>query len=108
MNFEEYRRERSKLFAKQPYQKETNTLLWASNSLCGEVGELANEVKKIFRDDHGKITDERINKLMDEGGDVIWYLFFFFEDTLGVPLEFLMQRNMDKLKKRYKINELQL
>lgn len=42
--------------------------------LIGEIGELAEQIKKQYRDDDGKITDERKNKIKFELGDIIWYV----------------------------------
>lgn len=41
--------------------------------LIGEAGELANQVKKIIRDDAGVVTPMRTDKLVSEAGDVLWY-----------------------------------
>lgn len=41
--------------------------------LAGEVGELAGEVKKVYRNDNGVLTPERRIKLIDEVGDCYWY-----------------------------------
>lgn len=42
--------------------------------LCGEAGEVANEIKKLYRDDNGFLTNERKEKIIEEMGDVLWYL----------------------------------
>lgn len=103
MEFDEYRKQRKQIFFLQEENKETSNLLWASNSLAGEVGELANEVKKLYRNDKGEVTPERINKILDESGDVLWYLLFLVEDVVGVKLERCMEINLKKLKERYNI-----
>jgi len=41
--------------------------------LIGETGEVAEHVKKCLRDDEGRLTDERREKLIKELGDVLWY-----------------------------------
>jgi NTP pyrophosphatase (non-canonical NTP hydrolase) len=46
---------------------------YARLGLFGEAGEIANQVKKILRDDEGILTSERETKLADELGDVFWY-----------------------------------
>lgn len=45
--------------------------------LFGEAGEIANQVKKIWRDDDAVLTDARKIKLRDELGDVLWYAVRF-------------------------------
>ena len=42
--------------------------------LCGEAGELANKWKKVIRDDGGILTPETRARLIDELGDVLWYV----------------------------------
>jgi len=67
--------------------------------LAGEVGEVANQVKKIARDDGGKVTPERHGKLVDEIGDVFWYLFSLCNE-LGIHPESAMGTNIVKLRVR--------
>ena len=64
----------------------------------GEAGELQNVVKKhIF---HGHDLDQSREKVMDESGDVLWYLAMINE-VYGITLEEVAQHNVMKLKKRY-------
>lgn len=59
---------------RQPYFHDTPpTIEWWCLSLAGEAGELANQAKKIWRDDRGIVTDQRRAKLLDELGDVLAY-----------------------------------
>jgi len=102
MNLEKYRKERKRLFDKQPYNRESDNLMYASNSL-GEVGELQNVVKKIYRDCDGYINEKHLAEMIHEGGDVLWYLFMFFEDILGVKIDDVFEANIIKLKERYKV-----
>lgn len=48
-------------------------LMYVGLGLAGEAGEVANQIKKITRDDGGFVTDARRAKLFGELGDVIWY-----------------------------------
>lgn len=64
--------------------------------LCGESGEAIDIVKKHLAQGHGLDREALIKEL----GDIAWYL----AETayaLDVPLEEVLQRNIDKLKKRY-------
>ena len=64
--------------------------------LCGEAGEAIDIVKKHLAQGHE--LDKQ--KLVKELGAVAWYL----AETayaLDVPLEEVLQRNLDKLKVRY-------
>ncbi len=40
--------------------------------LASEAGEVANEIKKVYRDDGGRLSDDRRTRLLDELGDVLW------------------------------------
>ena len=64
--------------------------------LCGESGEVIDIVKKHISQGHELHKD----KLIEELGDVAWYL----AETayaLGVDLETVLTSNIEKLKKRY-------
>ena len=64
--------------------------------LCGESGEAIDIVKKHLAQGHELDRDALIKEL----GDIAWYL----AETayvLDVPLEEVLQRNIDKLKMRY-------
>lgn len=64
--------------------------------LCGESGEAIDIVKKHLAQGHELDREALIKEL----GDIAWYL----AETacaLDVDLETVLQRNLDKLKKRY-------
>ena len=64
--------------------------------LCGESGEAIDIVKKWLAQGH-ELDREKLAKVL---GDIAWYL----AETawaLDVPLEEILQANIDKLKKRY-------
>lgn len=64
--------------------------------LCGESGEAIDIVKKWLAQGH-ELDKER---LMKELGDIAWYLAEA-ATALDMPLEQILQANIDKLKKRY-------
>lgn len=49
-------------------------LMYTALGLAGEAGEVANKVKKVFRDDDGILTLGAANDIANELGDVLWYL----------------------------------
>lgn len=67
--------------------------------LAGEAGEVANTWKKAFRDDNGRLTTERREKMIGELGDVIWYVARIAWH-LDIDLETVMRRNLAKLNAR--------
>ena len=64
--------------------------------LCGESGEAIDIVKKWLAQGHD-LDRERLAK---ELGDIAWYLAETAH-ALDIPLEDILQANIDKLKKRY-------
>ncbi len=49
-------------------------LTYPTLGLAGEAGEVAERVKKLYRDDAGELTPERRDGLKAELGDVLWYV----------------------------------
>lgn len=73
---------------------------YSALALAGEAGEVAGEVKKAFRDDGGGLTKERRERIIDEAGDVLWYLANLASD-LDVSLQEIAEYNSRKLEKRH-------
>ena len=67
--------------------------------LMGEVGELANKLKKNIRDHRGHSLALDIKDLSDEIGDVMWYVSQLCTE-LGIDLETVLESNIAKLKSR--------
>jgi len=51
---------------------EAAKVIYPALGLSGEAGEVANQVKKILRDNAGELTEERRTKIIDELGDVLY------------------------------------
>ena len=87
------------LLAMRTLNKELDKKEVLTNSvmgLCGESGEACDIVKKhLF---HGHELDREA--LIKELGDVAWYLAEAAE-ALDIPLEEVLEKNIEKLKKRY-------
>lgn len=79
-------------------------LSYLTLGLTGEAGEIANKVKKILRDDGGSLTKEKTEKLLEECGDVMWYLAQLVE-YLGSDMETVAKENLEKLQIRYASGE---
>jgi NTP pyrophosphatase (non-canonical NTP hydrolase) len=67
--------------------------------VCEEAGELYGKVKKVVY--HGHPLDDAMRaKMIEEAGDVLWYLDRAM-DRIGVKLEDVAARNIEKLRRRY-------
>lgn len=96
MNFSQYQQALNET-AKYP-EKETGSLIAVTYCALGlgEAGEVQGKVKKIWRDDGGVISDEKRAAILDECGDVLWYVTRLAGE-LGSDLESIAQANVDKL-----------
>jgi len=73
--------------------------------LVGEAGEVAEKVKKAYRDENGEISEQMLEELKKEIGDVLWYVATL-ADFLDMSLEEIGQINIDKLASRSKRGRL--
>lgn len=67
--------------------------------LVGEAGETAEKIKKLHRNNDGKMTSEDRIELLKELGDVLWYLSaiaYYLDEPLGKVAE----ANLAKLSDR--------
>lgn len=94
MNVNDYQKEAMQLL--NPAIEKKDVLVNAVMGLCGESGECVDLVKKHLFQGHPLDKD----KLVKELGDVAWYLAEA-ATALDVPLEAVLQGNLDKLHKRY-------
>ena len=69
---------------------------YAVLGLVGEAGELANKVKKIYRDDIDETSDEFREAVKQELGDVLWYVARV-ADEFGLELDDVAESNLSKL-----------
>ena len=69
--------------------------------LTGEAGELADKIKKVYRDDNGVFNQEKREAIAKELGDALWYLTRLGA-TLGFSLEEIAKGNIKKLADRAK------
>ena len=79
-----------------PELNKKDVLINSVMGLCGESGEAIDIVKKWLAQGH-ELDKERLAK---ELGDIAWYLAEA-ATALDLPLEQILQANIDKLKKRY-------
>ena len=94
MNVNAYQKEAMTLL--NPAIPKEDVLLNALMGLCGESGEAIDLLKKHRFQGHPLDRDKMIKEL----GDVAWYIAEIAY-ILNVPLEDVLQKNIDKLKSRY-------
>lgn len=78
MNFKEYQTE-SRKTAKYPNLNQS--IEYPLMGLMGEFGELSEKFKKIMRDNNGVMSQERIDGIKGELGDLMWYLFQIYSEA---------------------------
>ena len=87
------------------YPDRGNNVYYPAIGLAGEAGEVCNQIKKIMRDDNGVVTSPREAKLIDELGDVLWYVAALATE-LRIDLNSVAKINIEKLKFRQNNNSL--
>jgi len=65
--------------------------------LCGEIGEVCNEIKKLERDDNNIMKENRLEKIKLELGDVLWY-YIGICNKLNIDLDDIINLNYKKLR----------
>jgi NTP pyrophosphatase (non-canonical NTP hydrolase) len=82
-----------------------DNLAYPTLGLCGESGEVAEKIKKMYRDDNGVLLEGRRKELRKELGDVLWYLSNVATEA-KLLLEDIAITNIEKLHKRMEENKL--
>lgn len=95
MDLNEYKK---KAWKTAIYPNKGNNIYYPALGL-GEAGEIQNKVKKIMRDDNGKITEEKRKELIKEIGDLLWYIAALANE-LDVDLNEIAEENIKKLTSR--------
>lgn len=98
MNFKEYQDKAHKT-AIFPYIGRIK--IYPLLGLNGEVGELTEKIKKVHRDKKGIYTEEDLDNIMKELGDILWYLSEV-STSLGISFDAIAELNIKKLKDRQK------
>lgn len=78
-------------------------IFYPALGLCGESGEVAEKIKKIYRDNDGIISEYNKEQIVKEMGDVLWYIANLATD-LNVPLEDVAKKNLEKIQTRQQKN----
>lgn len=94
MEVNEY--QKSAMTTLNPALDKKDVLINSVMGLCGESGEAIDIVKKWLMQGHDLDREHLIKEL----GDVAWYLAEA-ATALDVPLETVLQGNLDKLRQRF-------
>lgn len=102
MNFNEYQ---EKARATAVYSKKLK-VVYPTLGLPGETGEVCEKIKKVYRDDDGVFTPEKVNEIKKELGDVLWYVANLSSD-LDISMQEVAEMNIEKLYSRKERGVLQ-
>lgn len=96
MNFNEYQ----ELAARTAEFPEVgHKVIYPLMGLSGEVGEVSEKIKKVFRDKGGNFDEDTVHHIKKELGDVLWYLSEVSR-ALEINLDDVAQTNINKLSSR--------
>lgn len=79
--------------------------IYPALGLANEAGELLGKIKKVYRDREGKYSEETLEGISAELGDVLWYCAQLATE-LGLSLEKAAASNLQKLRSRQERNAL--
>lgn len=74
-------------------------LLYLSNTINEEAGEIAGKTKRLVRDHGGKMNDEVAEDMALELGDLIYYISQYAQ-AIGYDLQEVVDMNVTKLEAR--------
>ena len=103
MDFNDYQKESRKTAI---YPDIGYNLFYPTLGLSGEAGEVAEKVKKIYRDKNGVYKIDDCIAISKELGDCLWYLSQIASE-LGLSLNNIAERNIEKLRSRKDRGKLQ-
>ena len=75
--------------------------MYLSMGLAGETGEVIEKIKHIIRDKDGVVTDDKLELLKKELGDVLWYASQIAK-SFGISFNSVAELNLAKLADRAK------
>ena len=81
------------------YPDKGDNLYYPALGLAGEAGEVCEKIKKIMRDQKGHFTEENVEDIAKELGDVLWYIATIATE-LNMSLAAVAEDNMEKLRDR--------
>lgn len=112
MDFDEYQElaKTTDVFPKDPYNMSvydiTDLIEYRTLCLNGEVGELANIVKKIRRDHNNILNGDVRKEIIHEIGDILWHVAILC-DIIDVSMSLVARENIEMLADRKKRDAIQ-
>jgi len=99
MDFNSYQKKSRKTAI---YPKKDENIVYP---VLGIAGEVSDKIKKILREEKGKVSSENRKEIAKELGDLLWYIAQLATE-LGLSLNEIAQLNIEKTKSRKKRNKL--
>lgn len=93
MTFDEYQKESLKTAV---YPDAGKNFIYPTLGLCGEAGEVAEKIKKAWRDKNCHPDNNEKQEIAKELGDVLWYLTQIASE-LNLSLENIALLNLEKI-----------
>jgi NTP pyrophosphatase (non-canonical NTP hydrolase) len=81
------------------YPDKGDNLYYPALGLAGEAGEVCEKIKKIMRDQRGHFTEDNVEEISKELGDVLWYVAMLAVE-FNIALSSVAEDNLAKLQDR--------
>ncbi len=81
------------------YPNKGDNLYYPALGLAGEAGEVCEKIKKIMRDQKGHFTEDNVEEISKELGDVLWYVAMLAVE-FNIALSSVAEDNIAKLQDR--------
>lgn len=98
MDFKQYQKESRKT---AEYKNKDKDYIYPLMGLAGEIGEVIEKIKHVYRDKNNVFDNEAKKEIAKEMGDVLWYLTQLATE-LGISLDQVAEDNIVKLQSRQK------
>ena len=82
-----------------------NRIEFYTFGITEEAGEVAGKIKRVYRDDSGRVTLDRRMQILTELGDLLWYMVRMV-DVLSSSMDEVREINHLKLSQRVANNTL--
>lgn len=85
------------------YPQDKLPITYPALGLNGEAGEVAEKVKKCWRDNGGVFTEDIKKAILKELADTLWYIWACADD-MGYTLHDVLRVGIEKVKNRKETN----